>query len=1333
MKELHSGYVCGALWKAIQDGALTDDLDWRDVVRRLSHFVIDHEIPAQGDPHPIVSVLTNLLCRGLPTLPSLYVEKKLERLAGVTWVAEIGNREVSRYESWFDAINAGELFPLLERALCTVSTDAVLSESPGFRFPDFGSGDDNTAFDSKAEEDFWNGPLAQLLGPGGMQLALRQRPLETIGGNDFVGQKVDVAVQFPGSFRGGACEGIVFEVDGPQHRTTVPQDQRRDEAGLNSGWARTYRHQLWQRIAANAPIHAAHQGVQSMLAHPYLRRVQENMACPLHQDPLGRRARLVVLFPFAVARIQRVILQLLLANELSLDEPVWNIVVIDRDGLPEIGKTAGRDLRRWMRKLWLIHEPGTTLPVIRVHDLHRGQDIPVITGQIDAVLDVSVEMRYGVTQPEFDLPPNATGARRVVIRSGYYRRQEHREILFGAPQMARSEGAPLHNALSFVLRNVFRKVDFRPKQIEIIERALRNESVIALLPTGAGKSITYQIPALLQNGIVIVVDPIKSLMKDQDDNLKALGISASTFINSMTTSKERRDNTQRMQAGAFKFVFVSPERFIIREFREALNNMRNAGRVYCAYVVVDEAHCVSEWGHDFRTAYLRLGANARRFCPIKVGTLPLLALTGTASYEVLDDIQIELGHHRGNSDISVRPDSMERKNLNYHVVQLSPQPQIPRNASDYLAKDIVGNAKLATLPNVIDSMLHSFGHKSLVDFMGHRDGSGLIFCPHARWVHGAEFVRAALCNANPEISGQIGVYHGSAEDNGKDDAFDPVQTQDDFKRGALKILACTKAFGMGIDKPDVRFTLHYNIPPSLESFYQEAGRAGRDGESAQCWILHSGTKHPAYPTSVDHSINQSFHAMAFPGMDIEEGKLIEILEENRVPGRAPVQQLSEMLFDETGVDYTAKTYHPDKSGTFRVYINTPNDRNARVFINVPPSGQLDPQIQTGFPGEAQVLDLAIDWLGKNKPTSALWRDWIFAPPGLCVEPGLEELLGQTLAHQGSLPVVVFFENGYLEEIAAETGVGVFDVRKAFKNASDAKAFNTGISKLVKFKWGADWVKWLDGLFLKIRLREHTFRAIYRLTLLGAVEDFEADYAGGCLTVWLRGQEPGSYTKALEKYIGSYAPMDVSKYLALASESAHGSELRRSLHALMAFVYARIAKQRVEALNIMEQTALRGVDRPEEFKEAVTYFFDSSYLPVLRPHLNNYSDDLVFEICETSGGSSAKMSHLLGACNRLLPENPDNGALHAMRAFAIALLGYSDHDVIVELQAAVDCFIRYWGWLKPDQHKFLLRMRNQLSAVTDGRFQIIDGMLINEHAAWLHQFSAKHSVALAQTE
>jgi len=941
MKALHAGYISGALWKAIQDDELSSDLNWQDILNGLSHFVIDRDVGGDGIHTPELSVLENIICRGLPTLPSLYVEKKLEKITGSIKCGISGKKEISSYSCRLNAELPTSFTQLLEQALCIASPQSDLEPSSGFIFPEFGSGEENTNFDSEAERDFWNGPLSDLVGKGGMQLALRQRPLDTIVADGFLEQRVDVSLSLPGAIP----KGIVLEVDGTTHSTEAAKinDSRRDEACASVGYAKTYRHQLWNGINTTTSINQSHLGISQIIKHPYLQRINQNIKEPLENSELGRKAKTLTLFPFAVARIQRVMLELIRGGLLDMSAPSWDIVVLDRDGLAGCGITAARDLRLWIKKLRDLYSPEATAPVIRVHEISALSSKASLPQKADALLDVSVLMRYGVSLPTPSIFTNLeTTTNRVVIRSDYYNREPDHFLSFGNPLLPQISGEVLENKLKFFLQNIFRKKAFRPKQAEIIVRALRGESVIALLPTGAGKSITYQLPTLLQNGMSLVIAPIKSLMKDQDDNLKAIGIDRSAFINSMSAAKERRNSTVLMQKGSFKFVFISPERFVIQDFRDALDSIRNEGKVHFTYVVVDEAHCVSEWGHDFRTAYLRLGVNARKYCVTQWPKLPLLALTGTASFEVLDDVKIELEYSK-DDDICVRPDKMERENLKFHVAPLMHPPSIPENATETTIRNSIGDTKLKELPEVLSAIAIELGDESFEAFLNAPHGAGLIFCPHksSKSKYGAESVYNTLqsypsfVNAN----GKFNVYYGSSEESKSLKKFDPVQVQNDFKKGKLKLLACTKAFGMGIDKSDIRFTLHYNIPPSLESFYQEAGRAGRDGEDAQCWIMYAGTSIPGKNQRLDYSLNHWFHTNSFPGAQIEEKKAFEILDRNRRPAPSIRDDISAMLCKATGVLYTLSEPSP-YNGSHYIFINHPDHKESKVYIVISPNDDI---------------------------------------------------------------------------------------------------------------------------------------------------------------------------------------------------------------------------------------------------------------------------------------------------------------------------------------------------------------------------------------------------------
>ncbi len=1320
MKALHAGYVSGAVWNALQNDKLSAELNWQDVLNRLSHFVIDSDVGGNNKLPPELSVLENILCRGLPTLPSLYIEKELKRLTGLIHCGETGNLTVANYKCELLSELPQEFIPLMERALCTVSPKGQLESSSGFVFPDFGSGEVSDNFESKAEQQFWNEPLKKMLGPGGIQLALRQRYLDTIVGANFTEQRTDVSVQFPGSTMRLVAKGIILEVDGPAHGTTPVKrgDERRDEACEKAGWAKTYRHRLWNNCKPSDPIDTKHSGVAKALQHPYLRRINENVLKPLASDALGQRVQILVLFPLAVARIQRVILELVRGGVLSLDAPEWNLVVLDRDGLNGCGVAAAEDLRIWMLRIFAIYQPGQTVPMIRVHEILQRDSSATLPVSADVFLDVSVQLRYGVSLPT---PPGLLslgGIPRVVIRSAYYNSDPYHHLAFTDPLFPQIKDSDLESELAFFLQNIFRKVAFRDKQTEIIMRALRCESVIALLPTGAGKSITYQLPTLLQNGITLVVDPIKSLMKDQVDNLQALCIS-SAFINSMNKdAKERRLNTKLMQQGCLKFVFVSPERFVIQEFRDALNKIRNERKVYFAYVVVDEAHCVSEWGHDFRTAYLRLGINAVHFCATKMAKLPLLALTGTASFDVLDDVKIELGYER-DSEITVRQESMKRDNLKYQVVALKTPPEIPPSAAnnEMIIREIIGKAKLASLPVIIGDMTQILTGLDVRAFLSNDNGSGLVFCPHARNVHGAEGVQTSLIAAFEEARDTFGVFHGSPEESAYA-GFDPIQTQNNFKKGVFKVLACTKAFGMGIDKPDIRFTLHYNIPPSLESFYQEAGRSGRDGEESQCWILYAGTPMPDKDhQSLDYSLNYSFYKNAFPGAKIEEAKVFEMLDENRVPGHSTLRDIEAMLFDIRSVEYTVKTYHQLVGDLHRIYINHFNYPDAKVYVNIHSNGDISVGAKSTFPDHEIVSGVVMEWLNNNKPDSVSMKEWLFGEQIRTVNTdlGIERLLEEVV---GNEQVCLSLDNGYLEEIAEHLQIELGLVRKAYMFVSDADVF---IGKL-KLPKNSKQIDWILSIFPKIRLQEHTFRAIYRLTILGAVDDFVVDYASKTITATLQAQSLGKYREKLREYIHRYAPQDVPLYLEVADQCKYSTELRCCLHALIQFVYGRIAKQRVAAMEAMETATVQGIKDPNALAETVTDYFDSPYIPMLRPYLNNYTSELVFEICNDTGAGRAKLYHLLGACDRLLEQNPNNAAFHAMRAYVYALLDYREQDVKREIDAALLNFETYQKWGRLEKQTFLMRLRTLIPIGNIAAGLVFDAVIIDDHASWLHEWN-----------
>lgn len=328
-----------------------------------------------------------------------------------------------------------------------------------------------------------------------------------------------------------------------------------------------------------------------------------------------------------------------------------------------------------------------------------------------------------------------------------------------------------------ILKQFFGHDHFRHGQEEIIEHILNGRDVLGIMPTGAGKSACYQVPALIFEGTTLVISPLISLMKDQVAALNQAGVDA-VFINSSLSASEYRDVFKNASAGIYKIIYIAPERLFTGDFTTLI------GELDIDLVAIDEAHCVSQWGQDFRPSYVKIG----NFIDLLPKRPVIAAFTATATLEVSDDIADLLNLHEPHRTIT----GFNRANLTFNVVK----------------------------PD------HKF--KTLMEFVKkNKDNSGIIYCATRKSVED-------VCDKLKSAGFKVTRYHAGLSDSERH------ANQDDFIFDRMKIIVATNAFGMGIDKSNVSYVVHYNMPKSIENYYQEAGRAGRDGEPAECLLLYSG-------------------------------------------------------------------------------------------------------------------------------------------------------------------------------------------------------------------------------------------------------------------------------------------------------------------------------------------------------------------------------------------------------------------------------------------------------------------------------------------------------------
>jgi ATP-dependent DNA helicase RecQ len=751
---------------------------------------------------PAIAIIKNLLQRGLPTKPSVYLESMLG--------------DSLPLEPPFALINKKN--PVWERI---IRGDQKNNYNPAQKFFD-------KLIPKYFPEDLF---IQQLIVPEVPINFITQRTV-----NEFEGQQVDF--YFPQAF-------LVIEIDGSQH--DYEKDKLRDDY-LRKYGVETVRFNTKELEREGKEFKVGIDKIKDHLAlcTDFDEVIKRKDATYLSLNDYKSEFETTVnlqtpkYLSIAIIRFQLLLLELIDRGKLSFAED-WNIGVFCEEQVA-FEELATKDLLIWFENLLALHKLPFSKPQLILSRFKSNSELN--NSEAPIKIDFSITKRYTdefqnntdlifVRTDHFDHYKYFKGDDVIDLDDVKIEKHDNFEfsrsepidykLIFNAQESITDD----RTILRFFLKNIFGYDDFNEGQLPILSNALARNNTIGLLPTGGGKSICYQLAALLQPAVSFVVCPIKSLMYDQKQDLENAFITRIQQITSDDDGEDKEVILRRYSNGKYFFIFISPERFQIEAFR---NNLLTIGKKYSfAYAVIDEVHCLSEWGHDFRTSYLNLSKTIKRYC----SNFRYLALTATASANVLKDIQLELDIKQ--EDVRTQ-ENFTREEIEFEII----------DDNEYQSNKYVSLFQLVQKLRTSSSFLLNNGEQS---------NCGIIFTPMVNGSNGcyklSNHLTKGLQFPVPYFSGSTPKENGKEIMNSKDFEAYKNKIQRQFKSNKSLLLVATKAFGMGVNKKNISVTIHYGIPGSLESLYQEAGRAGRDKEryneknKAVCYVLFSKSRNEA--------------------------------------------------------------------------------------------------------------------------------------------------------------------------------------------------------------------------------------------------------------------------------------------------------------------------------------------------------------------------------------------------------------------------------------------------------------------------------------------------------
>jgi RecQ family ATP-dependent DNA helicase len=1314
--QFKAGYIVDTIAKVVTDFRATlnknipNEKTQLDQIKGLLQHVssFDVEFPHEHKPdfkklNPVLASLNNIITRGLPTRAPILLENLF---------SEINITEPNKDEFEFNFPNSTtpisyeSIFELLHIVEPQLEISRV----------NYGGN-----LGSSLEWDFIKKH------PFLKQILETQRDFSTINAKLQGNRTVDFCFTSPYLHWNNANQcyekvGRIFEVDGPHHSLSKYKyyDAYRDAIAEDEDFE-TIRFTV-------ETIRADNTDFEALIG----RRIYQNFKNNFDKNIKEHLAEYSLIFiPLAVARVQKTILEFLLVHPELFKKEKIEIAIIERD-LP-CGAIAIKSLQDLFFNINAILDDKDKLPLPEISltvfenskwvidsKLHLKANIKdesfFIQNKFDIILDHSILRRSNIYK-ETDFQNDKA----IKIRSSHYfdtsfgkaRRVYCAEMLHYKPLVEKKDDgsyipvSECESPINYFIQNIFRKVGFREGQLPIISRALQQKPVIGLLPTGGGKSLTFQLPTFLQSGLCLVVDPIKSLMEDQVRVLNQNWIDCCDFINSNLIREDKAKKLIDFRYGETMFLFISPERFVMQDFRNIIKtiDVSKFGLAF-SYCVIDEVHCVSEWGHDFRSTYLMLGKNSQRFAKTKSEkAVSLIGLTATASFDVLADIERELQiQHNDVADAIIMIENTIRPELFFRVIDVTGLNRMTELNSDFttigsnlqklneitlLNKSIIDhranfdNAELQAEKYLIkndDLGVSDLNNKTQNDFYS------IVFCPVKGKMGNERGVDFVYQNLNSNSKGYF--YSSETEEESQE-----VQEHFlNFTTDKTKHIVCTKAFGMGIDKKDIRSTYHLFYSSSFESLVQEAGRSGRDKKISEANILiskESYFKVDVFQLFSDNKTNPLFHnkftrkaiRRSFEKIwneeteafrDIQFPSLQDALNEIETIDFSLINQAGNrynVLTDRAIVELKNKLTEKDESDEFKYIQEMNEDRNIHDYFHSLSFKGIDTE-------KSQFLNLF-----KVKEFQLVHGEIVNIERQETLETTFNNCKKDTFPFFVTSVKVYPDATGKFCELLqinpdenppSSNRTNAVIIKGAYKYSNDFNDFLFILDEnnVKEFATITEELK-AKLLFVYSRDREtsnDTGRLIYRMHSMGLLTDYLIDYKNNNLytCTFRKFASILDYTEIIEKYLRRYlsentAMKNIADLKVRLTKPTLIDNIIECLYFLSEFSYTEIASKRKRATDEIENVLNTSITNQNYIadwyqqnhfiKEQIYFYFNAKYARIAfkisgQPYslLDDYQGEVMskeeilnkyLEVFRLDGAEQNNYKHMMGSCKKIL--------------------------------------------------------------------------------------------------